>query len=204
MRHAARVFVMAGLIGAAAFVIAGPLNPPAGTVSSTGKTTQEIYDAVQSVNSSVGGAGRGEGVPGADMQAGTIDIPAVSGFPKITAPIVGMTCDLAYTAQTGGGSNGQATLTEFSVLRNLDPGSVSTFRVITAGTHLQTVTVKLTNASGNIEYKLTDAVLTRVTTQLIQRADGTFAQLEKTWFAMSKLDITTPLGVASYSFVSTP
>lgn len=199
----ARVSVLMILAGAAAFVLAGPLTPPPGAVSSTGKTTQEIYDAVQSAGAVAGGSGRMAAVPGSDMSAGTIDMPAVGSFPKFTSPIFGIACDLVHETGSGGGI-APTDLAQFSVQRDVDPMSISTFRAITAQTNLKTVIVRLTNAGGVISYQLTDATIVRVKTELIQRADGSFAQLETIFFATQKLDITSSAGTASYTFVASP
>ncbi|MGH7242632.1 MAG: hypothetical protein ACREJD_04375 [Phycisphaerales bacterium] len=195
----ARIFVLTVLAGAAAFVLAGPLTPPPGSVNSTGKTTQEIYDAVQSTGAAAAGSGRVAAVPGSDMSAGTIDMPIVAGFPKFTAPIVGLTCDLVRGTGSGGGVL-PTQLQLFSVQRDIDPMSISPFRALIGQTLLSTVTVNLTNAGGIVSYKLTNATISRVKTDLIQRADGSYAQLETIVFTMQKLDITSPAGTASYSF----
>ena len=53
---ARRVFLLLGaalMAGLSAVALAGPLSPPGGPVSSTGKTTQEIYDAVATVSAQV-------------------------------------------------------------------------------------------------------------------------------------------------------
>ncbi|MBX3380993.1 MAG: type VI secretion system tube protein Hcp [Phycisphaeraceae bacterium] len=189
-----------GSVVAAAWVFAGPINPPGGAVTSTGKTTQEIYDAVQGVGTTVTGAGRLVGVPGANTSAGTLDLPAIGPFPKSTTPIVGLVFDMSYQANTGGGGvGGTVVFNEFSVVRDLDETSVAPFRAMTTGMHLQSITVKLTNASGPITYKLSDALVIRDSVKLVQRADGTFAQLETTQFMGTQVDVTTVLGTASYS-----
>ncbi len=190
----------AGSIVAGAWVFAGPINPPGGAVTSTGKTTQEIFDAVQGVNSTVTGAGRIAGVPGANTSAGTIELPAVGAFPKITTPILGLTFDLIYDPPSTG-TGGAVTLGQFTVVRDLDQSSVSPFKALTTGLSLKTVIVKLTNPSGPITYKLTDAAVLRQLVTLVQRADGTFAQLESISFAMNQIDVTTASGTVNYDFV---
>lgn len=203
--HHRALLTVLGAGSVVAWVIAGPLNPPSGPVTSTGKTTQEIYDAVQGVGTTVTGAGRVEGVPGANTSAGTLDLPVIGPFPKSTTPIVGLTFDMTYTSSSGGGgSSGVASLAKFAVVRDLDQTAIAPFRALSTGMHLQSVTVKLNSPSGLITYKISDAVVTGDTVKLVQRADGTFAQLQTTQFAAAQIDVTTALGTASLNLGGGP
>lgn len=186
----------ATVVAAAAFLVAGPLNPPAGPVSAGGKTTQEIYDAVTGLSGNIGAVGgRGPAVPGANIPAGgTI---SVSGGPPGTfsSAITGMRLAGSATFSSGGGGSGTIrTLNPVTVTREIRSGTTRSFRLFAAGSPVQSVTITIPSTGGNTVYAMTDARVLGFRNYYIQRADGTMAAMEEIDFGVATLTVTDPSG----------
>lgn len=193
--------LFAASLAGVAWVIAGPLDPPAGPVSSGGKTTQEIFDAVTGVGNAAAAAGRGPGIPGLDTGAGTIEFPAVSSFPAVTTPILGLVDDISASHDsTGGGTVSKTTFNKFTVIRDLAGSTAASLRFVTTGYVANKVVVKLNSPGGTITYTLSTVRMTGRQVYLAQRADGTFAQLEVLSFLPEKIQVSGPGGAFEFSF----
>ncbi len=194
------------MLGAgAALLWGGPLNPPTGPISSGGKTTQEIYDAVTGISNSVGGSARGPAVPGGNTAAGTLAIPASGTFPAYTVPLVGLR--LAMTGSNINGSGqiiGNPSFTGVTFVREMGPGDASQLRLAGSGFALGTVTATLGNPGGGVTtYTFTTSVVAGLRHYSVQRADGTFGSMEELDFSTTALRITEPGGATwNYNFVS--
>lgn len=198
IRPAATVVSIAAVLASLAFVTAGPINPPSGPVSSTGKTNQQIFDAVQGAAAGSTGAGRIAGIPGSDQAAGEIEFAAAGGMTARSTLILGCNVNL-FQPTSGGLPSGKAQIQEISVVRELGKHAVAPFRALTTNLVFPEVTIRLYNAEGLITYTITDARVSKVTTELRQRADGTFAQLETLVFTTgTSLEIKTNEGTAKY------
>lgn len=193
-------WVAAGL-GLLMWVTAGPINPPAGPVSPTGKTNQQVFDAVQGVNATASAAGRVLGVPGRSEAAGTIEFAAATGIPTRTTEIVGFQVELTQPF-TGGLPSGKVQLTNVTVVRDLGGHSYAPFKAMTGNVGFPEVVITLNNTEGPISYLLTSARLMEVRTEMKQRADGTYAQLETLRFTVATIEMKTPDGSGKFNVLS--
>ncbi len=197
--------VVVCMVGAGAGLLwAGPLNPPTGPISSGGKTTQEIYDAVTGISNSIGGSGRGPAVPGSNVAVGTLSLPANGTFGPINSPLTGMRLNI-----TGSGynSNGQilgtTTLTGMTVIRDVGAGEGSLMRSLTGGLSFGSATLTISSAGGVTTYQCSPVVVSGQRTYSVQRADGTYGSIEEIDLSMINLRVTDPAGGTwTYNFVT--
>lgn len=202
LRQALAAVSFAAVLGSLAWVMAGPINPPSGPVSPTGKTNQQIFDAVQGAAAGSAAAGRIAGIPGSDQAAGEIEFAAAGGMAARSTLILGCTVQL-FVPTIGGLPSGRAQIQEFSVVRELGKHAFAPFMSLTSNVIYPDIKVRLYNAEGTILYTLTDSRVVKLTTELRQRADGTFAQLETMVFSAVALEIKTNEGTAKYSLAPT-
>ncbi len=191
----------AAILGSLAWVTAGPINPPPGAVSSTGKTNQQIFDAVQGVGSAASGAGRIAALAGRDEGAGEIEFEAAAGVPAHTTTIVGLTVD-AIVPLSGGLPAGRSQVREFTVVRDVGKQAYAPLRSVLSNVVFPEVTVRLANSEGPITYTLKNVRIVAVTMRLQQRTDGTFSQLESMVLAPESLELKTNAGTVSFVLVS--
>lgn len=196
------VVSVASVLGTLAWVAAGPINPPSGPVSSTGKTNQQIFDAVQGAATGSAAAGRIAGIPGSDQAAGEIEFAAAGGMAARSTLILGCTVQL-FVPTIGGLPSGKVQIQEISVVRELGKHAFAPFLSLTSNLIYPEIKVRLYNAEGTIVYTLADSRVVKLTTELRQRADGTFAQLETMVLSAASLEIKTTEGTAKYIPVTT-
>ena len=128
-RTVAGVVALCAVAVGAGLLWAGPLNPPTGPISSGGKTTQEIYDAVTGISNSIGGSGRGPAVPGGNAAVGSLSLPASGTFGPINAPLTGMRLNITgSTFNSNGQILGTTALTGMTVIRDVGAGEGSLIR----------------------------------------------------------------------------
>jgi hypothetical protein len=177
-----------------AWLSAGPLNPPSGPVSSGGKTTQEIFDAVTGNSLAIGAVGgRGPAVPGANVAAGSFTL---STNPAMSGPILGMRSSLLTptTIGTGGGTSSRTVFESLTIVRNMGGTATPAFRNLVGGTSLNSCTVTIPSNGGNTVYTLTNVFVSGLRHSTIQRADGTYAAIEEIDLVPTILRITDPSG----------
>lgn len=209
---AGRILSLAvGAIGVGTFawmVMAGDVNPPTGTVVPTGKTTQEIFDAVGQVSAGVNGLGRMPGVPGASYSDG----PGTAAFngtasQSFDTPILGVRFAhakgspqwastgpfLTYTPAFGG----------YTLIREMGNGDVPLFRAFATGATFSQISVSLVAGGKTTVHLLTTARVTALRHHQVQRADGTFAAIEEIDLEPASLRVTDPTGKTwQYTFAT--
>lgn len=191
---------VAAILASLAWVTAGPINPPSGPVTSTGKTNQQIFDAVQGVSASNSGTGRIAALAGRDEFGGEIDFAAATGIPARSTTIVGAKVDLMVPL-SGGQPTGRAQLREFTVVRDVGSHTYAPFRGLTSNVVFPEITVRLINSEGLIAYTLKKVRIASVVVEHKQRTDGTFSQLESITLAPESIEIKTNEGTASFSVI---
>jgi hypothetical protein len=195
---AAAVLVVAG----AAWLLAGPLNPPTGPVSAGGKTTQEIYDAVTGISSSIGAVGgRGPAVPGGNGGSGTL---AVAGASPVGGSIIGMRLSVAAPVpSTGTGGRALVQGSGITVVREASAGSANAWKLCVNGTHVQTATITMVGSAGTTTYLLNDVVIIGYRDYFVQRSDGTFGAIEELDLYPVDVRVTDPSGTSYHWNFST-
>lgn len=189
-------------IGGGAFLLAGPLNPPAGPVSAGGKTTQEIYDAVTGLSGNIGSVGgRGPAVPGANVPSGGTIAVTGNASTSFSGPITGMRLSCSSTWSTGGGGGAVTprVLAPVTVTRELGPASARSWRLHTSAALISTATITVPCSGGSTVYTLSDCRVVGFRNYSIQRADGTMAAMEEIDFATTSLGVVDSTG-NSYSY----
>jgi hypothetical protein len=193
------------MVGAGAGLLwAGPLNPPTGPISSGGKTTQEIYDAVTGISNSIGGSGRGPAVPGSSVAAGSLSIPASGPFAAINVPLIGLRLSMTgANYQSNGQILGTTTLTGCTLVREIGAGGASQLRMMSGGFAMSTATATI-NApgGGTTTYQFGPAVISGMRSYSVQRADGTYASIEEIDLSMQSVRVTDSGGTWMYNFIT--
>lgn len=169
------------LAGTGFIVLAGDVNPPPGPIGPTMRTNQEIYDAVLAVGGSSGGAVCTQAISGANRGFGAF---AFSTLPGTGAnPVVSLAYahqhDIAVSFGGGGGGSGVANVGFFTFTRDIDGSSFRIMRACVTGTHLPMATYTIfSGAQGVVEYRFTDVRIAGIKSRMIERCDGTTAQVE--------------------------
>lgn len=167
-------------IGGAFWAQAGPLNPPAGPVSSTGVTLTDIYDAVQ------GGGGGNAGSP----LKWVMLVPSVqgdgiqlSGIPADAISIANVAVTSSNSFQFGGGGGGGLfVLDAFGVVVDSQTALPDLTMLLATATVLPEIKVQQYRLDSSPqmnyelvgEYVLGTAVFTGITTQESSGDIGTF------------------------------
>lgn len=186
----------------AAWLIAGPINPPSGPVTSGGKTTQEIYDAVTANSLATGAIGsRGPAVPGATFSAGTIQF-----MPGVSGAILGMRLSVSSTPTFSNGTltASQPIFNSLTIIRDMSSGDGVLWRyLVQSRLETNTATITIPCSGGNMVYSLASWIITGQRHMNIQRADGTFAAIEEFDVTVSSLRVTDPSGTTyQYNFAT--
>jgi hypothetical protein len=192
---------VAAILASVAWVAAGPIDPPSGPVSSTGKTNQQIFDAVQGVSASNAGTGRIAALAGRDEFGGEIEFAAATGLPARSTTFVGGKIDLMIPL-SGGVPSGKAQLREFTVVRDVGRHAYAPFKSLTSNIVFPEITVRLLNSEGLITYTIKKVRVATLIVEHKQRTDGTFSQLESMTLAPESIEIKTNEGMASFIVVS--
>jgi hypothetical protein len=192
------------MVGAGAGLLwAGPLNPPTGPISSGGKTTQEIYDAVTGISNSIGGSGRGPAVPGGSVAVGSLSIPASGPFAAINVPLIGLRLSMTGASyQTNGQILGTTTLTGCTLVREIGAGEASQLRMMSGGFSISAATATINSAGGPTTYQFGPAVISGMRSYSVQRADGTYGSIEEIDLSMQSVRVTDSAGTWMYNFIT--
>lgn len=193
LRLSMRALAAGGLILglAAAALLAGPLNPPAGPVTPGGKTTQEIYDALTASSAATGAIGaRGPAVPGADRSVASI---TTTDTPGINGPLLGLRTSFTAPFTFAGGSSlpQQGPIT---IVRELGGGSGAAFRGLTLRGPFSAMSITVPSAGGNTLYTLQSVMVVGLRHYHIERANGTRASIEEVDLIARTVTVTDPSG----------
>ncbi|MBX3386700.1 MAG: hypothetical protein KF768_09030 [Phycisphaeraceae bacterium] len=202
----AKAMMMGGLVLAGvAVVTAGPLNPPAGPVGPTGRTTDEIYGAIQGIAGSVAGQSGCETtsggmprthVPTASFSAATVPGGGPGSSMAFVTDIVSMNYRGIRPAGTGSGGGGGTTysVAEFTIVREAGLNSSQVHRLVTTGALIPTVTVKMGTVASPHTYDLKSVNVVSVEHRMAQRCDGTHVQLEHITLVPGEIRVQTSDG----------
>lgn len=170
--------VVAGAaVGALALAaMAGPLNPPAGPVSPTGKTLDEVFAAIAGAS---GGNPNSIGVPGT-ARSGTMTMTATfgAGSPQVL-PVYAWSVKNMMVTPSGGGGAGTPVPTQGTLLLTFDltKNSARMAQAFRLGGISNTLTFNATAGADPITYTLTNVVITSMRYYSLPRADGQVAHL---------------------------
>lgn len=190
--------------GLAWFVAAGPLTPPA-TITPSGKSTQEIYDAILAATAGQSALGRAPGVPGANRSQGSMSILGAgnSGLQLVTVPILGVRYDHSRTVtplnSTSPPSAGKPVNGLMTVVREPGTQSGRLLVALASGKIIASLSVSVPSAGGNTVFTLTNAVIVAIRQANIQRPNGTFGVVEEIDLAPTQLRVTDS-GSSSWNF----
>ncbi|MAY74345.1 MAG: hypothetical protein CMJ31_06390 [Phycisphaerae bacterium] len=175
----------------ASLVLAGPLEPPGGGVASSGRTTTEIYNAVQTLGASVGGDACGPDIGGEPRPMGQVTLPFGGG----AVPVYAVTLDAEAPLVTGGGGAApRPRINTFSFTRDVAANSPEVHRsVFTAAVVTDPLVLTLFDATNAPFYQVRcdPFVVARVVTQVVQACDGSSRQLETITIFPRRIEIET-------------
>lgn len=169
---------LAAVVGVpSAVLIAGNLNPPAGPIAPTMQDNQQIFDAI----TALGGMGANActtAIPGAVRALGTVNFATLPGTGGVTGPFTFYSFreNLNSSAQPAG------TRTADNVFITIDMNASvhRLFRLTTVGltAPVATVTIALNDgASNHVTITLGTVFIKQMSTRMVQRCDGTTAQV---------------------------
>lgn len=165
---------------------AGPLDPPPGAVSPTGRTLDEIFDAIGDLpagdcGAAIPGENRGDGtLTVVATQQGTLPLIDVESYrikiERPTDPITGL-------------PTGSVRLNSLVITKNCDAVTPMLLRALALNENLPTVTLVLFDerALPYMEITLQNAIVTSYNTGMLDRCDGSHAHLEEVSFTYQQI-----------------
>lgn len=182
--------LVAGALGLVLRVSAGDLNPPAGAISSTMRTLNEVYSAVGQSSSTA----CGPCVPAADRMASIVSAPGYIDEPTevfaVSASVL-VPLDPSTGQPSGVRQHGPMRMT-----KKVDKSTPTLQQGCAGGDTIPEVTITMHNPSGAyFEYKLTGARVVGVATTK-QLAAGAYADLEEVSFIFTRIKYTSFEGAA--------
>lgn len=192
--------VLAGV----AVVTAGPLNPPSGPVSPTGKTTDEIFSAIQGIAGMVGGQDgcretRG-GMP--RTHTPTASFAAGANTPAFNFDLVSMTYvgeQVFSSSGPGGTAESRYLIQSFVLVREAGPNSNHLHRMVTTGSNVPGLVVKMGTAAAPMTYDLKVVGVQKVEHEMGRRCDGTHVQLERIHVTAREIQVGTSQGAWNWN-----
>lgn len=173
------VTVAAFCAGTAFLTSAGPLDPPPGAVSPTGRTLDEIYDAIGDLPA---GGDCGAAVPGRDRGDGRANVTAQRQgvLPPIEVESYRVNVTRPVDALSGM-PTGQIRLNELTITKNTDGTTPLLLDAIRTNENLLSVVLMLRDHTGapHFEIRLQNALITSYTAGMIERCDQSHVQLEE-------------------------
>lgn len=185
-RNALFVIAAAGLCAATAMLTsAGPLNPPPGAVSPTGRTLDDIFNAIGALPDGECGAD----IPGLVRDDGTLQVDGSQQgqFPSILVEAFRLNVARPIDAASGL-PTGQVQYKSLVVTKNIDETTPMIAQAMVQNETLQSVTLRLEDRGTDyFEIRLENAVVAGYSTGMVPRCDGTHAHLEEVEFAYQRI-----------------
>jgi type VI secretion system Hcp family effector len=186
-RNTLVLVTVAGLCAAAAMLSsAGPLDPPPGAVSPTGRTLDDIFNAIGTIPTGACGAA----IPGRNSGEGSLAVTATQQgqLPPIEAESYRIELERPVDPITGQ-PTGRINLGPLVVMKNTDAVSPLLLLAMERNENLPTVTLVLldSRATPYMEITLTNAFVSSYSAGMVERCEGSIVHLEEVSFGYQRI-----------------